>query len=255
MSGGAATVAAIMQPTYLPWIGYFDLIDTADTFVFLDDAQVLKRSWGVRNRILGHNGEAFLTVPLSGHRHGEGSAFADTSVDLDQDWARTHLATIRHAYAKAPHFAEVFASLEAWLSGGHTTIGALNEDFIGTTARRIGIATPLLKSSQLEGADGRKDDRLLAICRAIGADTYLAAPGSAAYIEQAQEGGAFAGSGVAIRYHNFTHPVYPQRQDGFVSHMSIVDLLMNCGYASALEIIRSGRRPPLTSAEMRETIA
>ena len=255
MSGGAGTIAAIMQPTYLPWIGYFDLIDTADHFVFLDDAQVLKRSWGVRNRILGQNGEAFLTVPLSGHRHGEGSAFVDTLIDWGQHWGKTHLATIRHAYAKAPHFAEVIASLEALISAGHATIAALNEDFICTTARRIGITTPFLRSSQLEGTDGRKDDRLLSICRAIGADTYLAAPGSAAYIEQEQEGGAFAGSGVEIRYHHFHHPVYPQRQNGFVSHMSIVDLLMNCGYASALEIIRSGRRPMLAPAELRKITA
>jgi hypothetical protein len=254
MADRTGTIAAIMQPTYLPWIGYFDLIDSADSFVFLDDAQVLKRSWGVRNRILGQNGETFLTVPLSGHTHGEGSAFVDTRIDSSQHWAKTHLATIRHAYAKAPHFAEVFASLEELLLAGHETIGALNEDFIGTTARRIGITTPFVKSSQLEGTEGRKDDRLLSICRAIGADTYLAAPGSAAYIEQEQEGGAFAASDVAILYHNFIHPVYPQRQDGFVSHMCMVDLLMNSGYASALEIIRSGRRPMLTPSELRESM-
>jgi hypothetical protein len=255
MGNGARTIAAIMQPTYLPWIGYFDLIDSADHFVFLDDAQVLKRSWGVRNCILTQNGETFLTVPLCGHTHGEGSAFVDTMVDPAQNWAKTHLATIRHAYAKAPHFAEVFADLEALLAAGHATIGALNEDFISSTARRIGITTPFLKSSQLEGTEGRKDDRLVSICRTIGADTYLSAPGSAVYIEQDQEGGAFAGSGVDIFYHDFAHPVYPQRQDGFVSHMSIVDLLMNCGYASALEIIRSGRRPMLAPSEMRERIA
>jgi hypothetical protein len=252
MSGERAIVAAIMQPTYLPWIGYFDLIDLSDRFVFLDDAQVLKRSWGVRNRILAQNGETFLTVPLSGHKHGAGSAFADTLIDGEQ-WAPTHLATIRHAYAKAPHFAEVFADLETLIRQDHSTIGALNEEFISVTAHRIGITTPFLKSSQLDGLEGRKDDRLLSICCAIGAATYVAAPGSAAYIEQNQEGGAFAGSGVRILYHNFAHPVYPQRQVGFTSHMSIVDLLMNCGYASALEIIRSGRRPMLTSAEMKDT--
>jgi len=255
MGERAGTIAAIMQPTYLPWIGYFDLIDSVDSFVFLDDAQVLKRSWGVRNRILGQNGETFLTVPLSGHTHGEGSAFVDTQIDSSQNWAKTHLATIRHAYSKSPHFAEVFANMEALLQAGHPTIGALNEDFICSTARRIGITTPFVKSSQLDGKEGRKDDRLVSICRAIGADTYLAAPGSAVYIEQEQEGGAFAGSGVTILYHNFSHPDYAQRHDGFVSHMSIVDLLMNCGYASALEIIRSGRRPMLTPAELRESMA
>jgi hypothetical protein len=248
-------IAAIMQPTYLPWIGYFDLVDCADTFVFLDDVQVLKRSWGVRNRILAHTGETFLTVPLSGHRHGEGSAFVDTRIDTDQQWAKAHLATIRHAYSKAPHFAEVFTDVEALLLAGHSTIGGLNEDFICTTARRIGITTPFLKSSQLEAVGGRKDDRLVSICRSIGAGTYLSAPGSAAYIEQEQEGGAFAGSGVSILYHHYAHPVYPQLRDEFVSHMSIVDLLMNCGYASALELIRSGRSPMRTPSEMRESIA
>ena len=255
MSGIGGSMAAIMQPTYLPWIGYFDLIDTVDQFVFLDDAQVLKRSWGVRNRILAQQGETYLTVPLSGHRHGEGSAFVDALIDPQQHWQKTHLATIRHAYSKAPHFAEVFASLETLFSAGHATIGALNEEFIRTTARRIGIATPFLKSSQLDGTDGRKDDRLLSICRTIGAETYIAAPGSAAYIEQEREGGAFAGSGIAVVYHQFIHPVYPQRQAGFVGHMSIVDLLMNCGYASALEIIRSGRRPMLASSDLRESVA
>jgi hypothetical protein len=243
-----------MQPTYLPWIGYFDLIDFADTFVFLDDAQVLKRSWGVRNRILTQKGETFLTVPLSGHRHGEGSLFVDTQIDKNQQWAKTHLSTIRHAYAKFPHFSEVFSEVEALLLAGHSTIGALNEDFIVATARRIGITTTFLKSSQMKQVEGRKDEKLLSICRAISAHTYLSAAGSAAYIEERQEGGAFAGSGVTILYHHFLHPIYPQRADAFISHMSIIDLLMNCGYDSALEIIRSGRRPSLTSSELRESV-
>ncbi|MEM6909584.1 MAG: WbqC family protein [Pseudomonadota bacterium] len=248
-------IAAIMQPTYLPWIGYFDLIDTADQFVFLDDAQVLKRSWGVRNRVIGQNGETFLTVPLSGHSQTDDCTFINTSIDPGHKWRKTHLATIRHSYGKAPHFAEVFADLEAVLSADNTTIGALNEAFIKATAERIGIQTPFLQSSKLDGIDGRKDHRLLSICRKIGAQTYLSAQGSAAYIEQTNEGGAFAQSGVELRYHNFAHPVYSQTADGFVSHLSIVDLLMNCGYASALEIIRSGRREMLTSAELKEEVA
>ncbi|MBV7264811.1 WbqC family protein [Erythrobacter ani] len=245
-------ISAIMQPTYLPWIGYFDLIDSADTFVFLDDAQVLKRSWGVRNRILCQNGETYLTVPLVGHSQQSDSTFANTAIDPGPKWMRTHLATIRHAYAKAPHFADVFGNLEALMSAGHKTIGALNMDFITSTARKMGIDTPFAQSSCVEDAEGRKDDRLLAICRAIGSDHYIAAQGSADYIEREHESGAFAGSGVDLRYHNFVHPHYPQTMDVFTSHMSIVDLLVNCGYPSALEIIRSGRRAPLTSFEMKK---
>ena len=245
-------IAAIMQPTYLPWIGYFDLIDSADQFVFLNDAQVLKRSWGVRNRILTQNGETYLTVPLSGHKHGQGSSFVETLIDTEQGWGAKHLATIRHAYSKAPYFDEVFERLEKLIFAGHSTIGALNEDFIRTTAGHLGIATPFLKSSSVAGVEGSKDERLVSICQAIEAGTYLSAPGSAAYIEQEQEGGAFAQSGIELRYHSYEHPVYEQGRDEFTSHMSIVDLLMNCGYSSALEVIRSGRRGMMTSAEMKE---
>lgn len=248
-------IAAIMQPTYLPWIGYFDLIDSADTFVFLDDAQVLKRSWGVRNRILGQGGETFLTVPLIGHGQSADCTFVNTATDPDPKWRNKHLASIRHAYGNATHFAEVFADLEALLSGDHANIGALNKDFIRQTAQRLGIDTPIIESSALEGIVGRKDEWLLAICRAIGADTYLSAPGSAAYIEQEQESGAFAGSGVELRYHCYSHPTYPQRGDAFISHMSVIDLLMNCGYDAALDLIRSGRKSPLTSSQLKDLAA
>ena len=245
-------IAAIMQPTYLPWIGYFDLIDRCDHFVFLDDAQVLKRSWGVRNRVLGQNGETFLTVPLTGHSQSADCTFINTAVDTNPKWRKTHLSTIQHAYSKAPYFAEVFESLEDLMAAGHQTIGALNKHFIKATAERMGIITPFTESSQLTDVSGAKDEWLLSICRAIDAATYLSAPGSAAYIEKDQEAGAFAGSGVELRYQNFVHPDYPQAGDAFVGFMSVVDLLMNCGYGSALEIIRSGRRPMLTSAALKE---
>lgn len=248
-------ITAIMQPTYLPWIGYFDLIDLVDQFAFLDDAQVLKRSWGVRNRIVSQNGETFLTVPLSGHSQSSDSTFTNTAIDAGEKWRKTHLTTIRHAYGKAPFFADVFPQLEALMAAGHTTIAAFNIDFITTTAKQMGITTPLHRTSALTGVDGRKDDRLLAICKAMGADRYLAAQGSAAYIERDHESGAFAGSGVDLLYHNFAHPEYPQLTGEFTSHMSIVDLLMNCGYAQALDIIRSGRRPLLTSAQLKEQLA
>ena len=248
-------IAAIMQPTFLPWIGYFDLIDRVDSFVFFDDAQVLKRSWGVRNRILGAQGETFLTVPLVGHSQNADCSFANTAIDPAPKWRRSHLSTIRHAYAKAPFFACVFPLLEELYAADHATIGALNMAFIESTARRMGIATTFLRSSQIKGVEGRKDDRLLSICEAIGADTYLSAQGSAAYIEQDREGGAFAGSPVELRYHNFAHPLYPQAGDGFVSHMSVVDMLMHCGFSSALDIIRTGRREELSSCEMRQLAA
>ena len=248
-------IVAIMQPTFLPWIGYFDLIDRVDRFVFFDDAQVLKRSWAVRNRILTQNGESFLTVPLVGHSQNENCSFVNTQIDPAPKWRRTHLASIRHAYAKAPFFQPVFEMVEDWINAEHSTIGSLNMSLIRTIAERIGIDTQFVQSSDLKGVTGAKDARLLSVCRSVGASTYLAAQGSAAYIETDRPGGAFSDSDIALFYHNFDHPIYPQQSDGFTSHMCIIDLLMNCGFASALDIIRSGRREWLTGNELKDIAA
>ena len=244
-------IAAIMQPTYLPWIGYFDLIDQVDLFVFFDDVQVLKRSWGVRNRVLTSNGPHFLTVPLSGHTHGKGSPFVSTKIDISRDWQQSHLGTIRHSYAKAQHFSSVYPFMEQILTQGHATIGELNETFITETARKMGVDTPFARTSDMTSITGAKEKRLLSICNNVGAITYLSARGSAEYIEEEAEGGAFDGSSTSIVYQNYDHPAYPQHGSSFVSHMSIVDLLMNVGFGNARDVIRSGRRPPLTSSDIR----
>ncbi len=248
-------ICAIMQPTYLPWIGYFDLVDRVDKFVFLDDAKVSKQSWGVRNRIRTAQGELYLTVPLKNYRDHEARLFTNTEIDYGRGWTGKHLKTIAQAYAKAPHFAEVFADLEALLGESYPAIGDLNISAIRRFSERIGIATDFFRASRLAGTPGQKDGRLVAICRAVGASRYLSPQGSAVYIEKERPGGAFPEAGIALDYHNFAHPVYPQRGSDFLSHMAIVDLLMNCGYAAALGIIRSGRRDAIPFMEFRRTLA
>ena len=248
-------LCAIMQPTYLPWMGYFDLIDRVDRFVFLDDAKVSKQSWGVRNRIPMHQGELYLTVPLRNYHDHTARAFTNTQIDYHGDWAGKHLKTIAQVYGKAHHFSTVFSDLKALLSTHYDTIGDLNMLLIEHFATRIGIRTEFFRSSALPEAKGQKDERLVAICHAVGAGEYLSPQGSAIYIEKERPGGAIAAAGIVLWYHNFEHPKYPQRGAGFLSHMAIIDLLMNCGYESALEIIRSGRREMLGFMKFRETLA
>lgn len=247
-------LCAIMQPTYLPWLGYFDLIDRVDYFVFLDNAKVLKRSWGVRNRIRTVQGEFHLTVPLKAGGDQTDRFFNNTEIDYGQDWVGRHLKTIAHSYGKSAYFAEVFGDLESLMSTRYPNIGTLNIRLIEHFSSRIGINTGIVRSSELACTRSRKDQRLVAICHALGADQYLSPQGSAAYIEKGQAGGAFNGSGVELWYHHYLHPEYSQRGVGFLSHMAIIDLLMNCGYDSALEIIRSGRREMIGFMEFRKTL-
>lgn len=236
------SIIAIMQPTYLPWLGYFDLMDQVDTFIFLDDVNVLKRNWAVRNRVKTIQGEVFLTVPLKKHIERDFRLFSNTPIDYDQNWVRKHLKTIAQAYAKSPFFSDVYEDLENALSVQYKTIADLNITIISLMAERLGIKTPSYRSSEIQGIDGHKDERLVKICHALGANQYLSPQGSAAYIESKKPGGAFPDAGIELFYQNFEHPEYPQQGKSFLSHMSLVDMLMNCGFDNALNIIRSGRK-------------
>lgn len=248
-------LCAIMQPTYLPWMGYFDLIDQVDIFVFLDDAKVSKQSWGVRNRIVTSSGEMFLTVPLRDYRDHTERTFINTELDNRNNWTDKHLKTLQQSYSKALHFNSVYTDLSDSLRRNYSTIGQLNMAIIRMIAHRIGITTKLVCSSEIPDTLGSKDDRLVLICRAVGADSYLSPQGSAAYIEKDRPGGAFPAGGVGLYYHNFSHPEYPHQRDHFISHMSVIDMLMNCGYKAALEIIRSGRREMIPYSVFRESLS
>jgi len=246
------SIAAIMQPTYLPWIGYFDLIDQVEKFVFLDDVKVSKQSWGVRNRVNTNQGAIYISIPLLDYRDHVNRLFINTQIDYKQKWQKKHLKTLAQAYSKTHYFKVVYEDFEKLLTIKYATIADLNISIIKMVAAKIGIQTEFFRSSKIPDLSGHKDDRLVSICQALGVDQYLSPQGSAVYIESEHPGGAFPDSGIELFYHNFDHPEYPQRGEAFQSHMCIVDLLMNCGYDQALEIIRSGRREPIYYKKFRE---
>jgi len=242
-------IATINQPTYLPWLGLFDLIDQADVFVFLDDVQLTKRDWGVRNRIRTPQGELMLSVPVRKTAHRDALTYQAAELDDSTPWRRKHLQSIRMAYAKAPHASDVLPELEALLTAPHTHLADLNVATVTALARRLGITADIRRASALPGITGDKDARLLSICRQIGATVYVSSPGSAVYINRERPGGEFADSGVALRYRQYEHPTYPQLpfkgQPAFTPYMSVVDALCHMGWADTLALIRSGRRPSL----------
>jgi len=244
---------AIMQPTYLPWIGYFDLIDQVDKFVFFDDVKVSKQSWGVRNRLKTKQGEIYITVPIKNYKDHANRLFSNTEINYSERWQVKHLKTIAQSYSKAPFFKNIYEDFKSVVDSEYATIADLNISIIRLVAAKMHIRTKCCRSSEIKGIDGRKDDRLVKICQALGANQYLSPQGSADYIEAIRPGGAFSEAGIELFYHNFDHPEYPQQGSSFLSHMGIVDLLMNCGYEQSLDIIRSGRRKMIPYLEFRET--
>ncbi|MFA5974932.1 MAG: WbqC family protein [Elusimicrobiota bacterium] len=224
-----------MQPTYLPWIGYFDMIDRVDTFVFLDSVQFASRSWQQRNRVKGPQGECWLVVPvLSKGRRDQ--TIEQVEIDTTQAIAEKHLKAISLYYRKTPHFAAYFEDLSALYRKNHRRLADLNIELILWLCTRFGIQTPTLRSSTLP-VEGKKTELLVSICKSLKAEHYLSAEGSRQYIE---ENNLFKTHGIGLSYHSYNHPPYRQLYGAFLPYMGALDLLFNEGPAS-LAVIQSGR--------------
>lgn len=245
---------AIMQPTYLPWIGIFDLMDQADKYVFYDDVQLVKRSWNVRNRIKNNQGELYLTIPVKKTKSRNDTLICEAVINDDENWRDKHLKSIKHAYIKAPYYNDVMPFVETLISNSIIILSELNI-FINTEiAKKIGLQTTFLKSSDLKSKEGKKDLRLAAICKEINCNNYLSAQGSAAYIELEKPGGVFPENNINLFYHHYEHPAYAQQHGEFLPYMCILDLLFNCGFNNALQVIRTGRKKSFTYSEYRKEI-
>lgn len=234
------TVCAIMQPTYLPWIGYFALMDMADVFVFLDDVQLSKQSWQTRNRIKGESGkELMLSVPV---RHAGAQPIRDVEID-GAHWVAKHLKSFTQNYRKAPHFVEALALYEPVLQGGSAKLCDLNIALISAIADRLGIAGKRVRSSEIAEKSADRRDRLVDICRQFGADTYLSPAGAAGYLSEDDGEAQFARHGMTLLYQCYEHPTYPQVNGAFLPYMCVLDLIANVGTTEAATVIRSGIRP------------
>src|SRR5947209_15403763 len=144
--GPAGTTAVVLQPSYLPWRGYFDLVDRADVFVFYDDVQYDKHGWRNRNRVKTANGPAWITVPV--HAHGaveRGTPICEIAIDHRRDWVRAHLETLRHAYGRQPFYARYAPLLAAILEKRHARLADLTIELTVAVARELGSATRFVR--------------------------------------------------------------------------------------------------------------
>ena len=227
---------SIMQPTYLPWLGYFDLMDQSDYFVFLDSVQFNKRSWQQRNRIKAKTGALWLTEHVISKGLGS-QTISQVEIDRSSAFQDQQLKTIFHLYNKAPYFDLFYTELSDILGKSQRYLHELNIELIGWFCEKLGIHCRVIKSSSLE-IETHKVNLLIDICQQLGADMYLSPLGSMDYIEA---NNLFSVSNIKLRYHRFDHPEYSQLNGLFIPYLSTLDLLMNEGTAG-LSIIRSGRK-------------
>jgi hypothetical protein len=221
-------IVAIHQPNFLPWLGYFDKLARADVFVVLDTvaAQQTGSSYTNRVEVLVGGKRSWLTVPIARGTEAR-RRIADLRVVDSNPWRRKIRATIEQSYARAPFFAAIMPMIQALLERPGDKLADFNlaaltaiAELLRLDCRRIVLASTL-------GVPGAGTDLLIAIVRAVGGTTYLCGGGAGGYQDDAK----FAAAGIALRYQNFRHPVYPQvNADTFVAGLSVVDALMNCGH-------------------------
>lgn len=224
---------AIMQPTYIPWAGYFNLIASVDVFVFLDDVQFSKGSWQQRNRIAVGGKELFLTVPVL--KSGKSSQLInEVKTDLRNPWGKKHLATLRQAYSKHPFGETMIQAVENTLTEPSHLLANTSIEIIQRIAQNLNLRAQFIRSSQLK-ADGKKSAHVIELCRELNADIYLSPVGSKDYIE---EEGLFTKSSIKLIYQNFELKEYPQKKsDSFLSHLSILDMIANIGFEESKKYV------------------
>lgn len=221
------TTLAVLQPGYLPWLGFFDQMRRADVFVYYDDVQFDKHGWRNRNRIKTPAGPHWLTVPVRHHGLGQPSIL-DVQIETTQPWARTHVRTLRQYYARAPFVDAYLPELSELLERPWTRLVDLDLAVAGLMARWLQAAPVIHRSSEL-GVGGEKSDRLLKLCAHFGATRYLTGDAARSYLEVEQ----FAAQGVEVVWQEYPHPVYPQLHGNFIPYLSAIDLILNCGSQSA----------------------
>ena len=219
---------AIVQSSYIPWKGYFDLIRAADEFVLLDDVQFTRRDWRSRNRIKTKDGLAWLTIPVqSKGRYTQ--RIMDTVIAVP-DWGRQHWHTIRSSYARTPGFDLFAPAIEPlFLQPVSDRLSLVNHSFLVTMCRLLGIDTPLSWSSDYHPRSGR-NERLIDICVQAGATEYLSGPSAGDYLDLE----AFAAAGIAVRFADYSgYPEYPQPYPPFEHAVTALDLLFCAGPRAA----------------------
>jgi hypothetical protein len=231
---------------YLPWMGYFGMIDQADVFVYYDDVQFVRRSWQRRNKIKIPQGDfTWLTVPIEKEF---GQDIADVKIKTESDWREQHWKSITHSYASTAHFNEYKNEFNEIYSREWESLLDLNVTLIESISETLGLSeTEFVYSSDLP-TEGEKTNRLLSVLKELGADEYISGPGAKDYIEQSK----FEREGIDLYWHHFDHPSYTQPHGEFVSHLSAIDLLFTTG-DYALSLICDGEADALKKAEEFDT--
>jgi hypothetical protein len=236
------------QPEYLPYLGFIYKITKADKFILVDHIQYLQKSFQNCNRIRtapGLDGFTWLTIPVISHGRRY-QKINEVEIDNSTAWRKKHWKTIYLNYKKTPFFDDYQEFFEKLYLKKWVKLVDLNITIIYYLVEKLGIKTPIVRSSDYDFRE-KKNDLLIEMCRELKADTYLSGKGVRSYVDEGKieketksyiDEEKFKKNGLNHIFTDFKHPVYPQKYKPFVSNLSAIDLLFNCGRES-VNIIRN----------------
>jgi len=230
------TVLVVEQPNYIPWLGYFDLLDRADIWVWYDDVQYTKRDWRNRNRVAGDGNPVWLTIPVQAQDHRDKN-ICEIEIDHGQPWVRKHLRTLQHLYAKSPFFEPVFELLRSHLEVEAPLLADLTIGLAEDLCFYLGIEAKFHRSSDLDELKGAKADRILSVCRHFRPLVYLSGPAGRDYLD----GETFNRQGIDLQYISYDYKDYPRGGQFPQTGLSILDPLFWIGPGGTLELIRGNQ--------------
>lgn len=227
------TIVSIIQPNYIPWLGYFDIINRSDIFVYYDTVQYTKNDWRNRNRIKTPNGIHWLTIPVQSGPLSK--AIFETNI-ASMNWTKKHCLAFQHNYRKADFYHEVFRMLSPlYLNKNYSKLSDAVISINNVILSYLQIKTKVLKASEIlvnpeAGRYSSKTERIVNICRQLGATSYLSGPSASQYLDKAQ----FSAQNIQLNYINYSgYSDYKQLWGEWSPGLSIVDLLFNCGTSSS----------------------
>ena len=216
-------IVGIAQPTFFPWIGYYNIIKNSNIFVFLDNVKFEKHSWQMRNRVKNSSkhsdSEVWMSVPTKGVTNN--TLIKDVIIDNTKNWKQKHVKTLKNNYSKS--FQEIKFLTQIY-DNEWNKLADFNIESITKCCQYLGIKTKLIKASDLSAA-GKKGDLVLNICKELNADQYFSTIGSKDYLEDYKD--SFEDARIKITYHNYTHPIYKQKGNNFLPNLSILDLILS----------------------------
>jgi WbqC-like protein family len=225
------TKVAIHQPNFLPWLGYFSKIAAVDSFIFFDAVALSNgKTWTSRTQILVQGKPQWLTVPIVRSGRAQQRIYEVELLDFARNWHKM-LQTIRHAYSKAAYFKEIFAFLEGLEVTHFTLLADFNGYFITSVSRQLGYRTSFGRASakpELVASDALKTDYIIQTCQSFEGTHYVAGKGGSLLFLEVEK---FQKARIHIDFHTFTPCEYKQfNTSEFINGLSIIDVLMNCGW-------------------------